>query len=422
MVFGWFPANETPYKEAERLGPSVHITVNHHSVKKTNLHTLRTWFQESTSRYGRINTIDLLEEVRATLLNSTAEHCRKWAKVGATITGGYDSRAIASCLIKLGQQAEYSTVGKPDTADVIISKKLAEVAGLHWVHSVVQIHHNPSSELIINEMERFVQWTDSLSDARLVFYNKEIDRDLESPGYFVGHFGEIARGFYYGRLPRVSYPFVSRFPLLWSQWKFLKDFSILAPGTIDRSKDILKLNFEQADGNGMMGMHKFDFLYLNERGRRWSSGESLNGRNNVICPYTDRGYICLSFLLSPWRKSRNEISSFITSRNAPQWDSVPYEKYFRHNEQGKGAVKSNAPSTDFWRSDMREGMESILANSNSFLFEIVDIKKVRELWRQYIYQENLKLFRNRWAGGFDQLWWDVCKLSAFGASLGKIPV
>jgi len=203
--------------------------------------------------------------------------------------------------------------------------------------------------------------------------------------------------------------------------KLAKEFPILTLGTINKSKHILKLNFEQAKSIGIIGMHKLDFLYLNERSRRWASGSILNGRNNVICPFIDRGFIWLGFLFSPSKKSRNELPSFIASRNYPQWDSVPYEKYFQLTEGGNDGIKSNSTATDFWRSDMREEMESILANSNSFVFEILDIKKIRELWSQYICQDKPKLFSNRRASVFDQLWWDVCKLAAFGASLRKIP-
>lgn len=117
------------------------------------------------------------------------------------LTGGYDSRAVVSACAAAGVRMATIVSGPPDSADVSISRGLAEIADLPHIHCT------NSAETSIGSLRAALPLTDGEYD--LVEYSRiQRTHELYSPEYSAtinGSFGELARGYWWELLfPRLG--------------------------------------------------------------------------------------------------------------------------------------------------------------------------------------------------------------------------
>jgi hypothetical protein len=117
------------------------------------------------------------------------------------LTGGYDSRALVAAFLGAGVRFTTAVSGSADTADVRISKGLAQGLGL------ANLHSEPMKQISLAQVLACLPLTDGEYDLVNYAEVKEIHTEL-SQHFDIsinGSFGEVARGYWWELLfPRIG--------------------------------------------------------------------------------------------------------------------------------------------------------------------------------------------------------------------------
>jgi asparagine synthase (glutamine-hydrolysing) len=134
------------------------------SVLRYDLRTQSTtqkrywWWDEIKPLQGRIDERELAEELGRLFIESVKKRCRSGEKVGLTLSGGLDSRAILAAMPDTGHPIHAVTFGKTGCDDVRIASQVARMKGA--VHHVETID---DQNWILPRIEG-VWWTDGQFD------------------------------------------------------------------------------------------------------------------------------------------------------------------------------------------------------------------------------------------------------------------
>ena len=161
------------------------------------------------SRYWQITEIETgsipRRDVAAALWEASVHAARKisdrYDKLVCDLTGGYDSRILAG--VFLGSGASFSTTvsGMPDSADVRVSRELAQLVGV--AHEI----QTPGQNIPYAQIDAAVGLTDGAYDAveyaRIMQIHQHLAQRFDMS--LNGSFGEVARGYWWELLfPRTG--------------------------------------------------------------------------------------------------------------------------------------------------------------------------------------------------------------------------
>ncbi len=180
--------DRTLYKEVRKLGPG-------------SVFRYTQDMQQTSQSYWRISdlhpeSLDGRVAVRAlgeALSCAAQKISRLFSRPVCDLTGGYDSRAIASAFLTGQVPFSVTVSGSPESADVIVSRGLAEL--LHLPH----LHVNPTASVSFERVKDALSFTDGEYD--LVEYARILDIHVKLSNSFNisinGSFGELARGYWW---------------------------------------------------------------------------------------------------------------------------------------------------------------------------------------------------------------------------------
>jgi hypothetical protein len=183
------------YREVRKLRPA-------------GVYRLSDGASPKTTRYWRTNEVEPCSLQGTAAVHALGEAmqragrkvARTFSRVACDLTGGYDSRALAGMLRTAGLSLSTVVVGAPDSPDVVVSRKVAEVAQFPHLHLE---HLEP---LTLRRVVDGFAFTDGEFD--LVDYAPilEVHRRL-SESFDIslnGSFGELTRGYWWELLPQVG--------------------------------------------------------------------------------------------------------------------------------------------------------------------------------------------------------------------------
>lgn len=189
--------DRTFYREVHKLGPSTVFWFVEGALKAE-----RRYWQITNIAPESLDGQTAVKALGETLIHAAQRVGRLFALPVCDLTGGYDSRALVTAFLTAGVQFATTVSGPATSPDVIISRDLAQVAGLLHLHLVAQ--QEPAS---FNQAKKALPLTDGEYD--LVEYARvlEVHRTL-SEHFDIsvnGSFGEVARGHWWDLLfPRTG--------------------------------------------------------------------------------------------------------------------------------------------------------------------------------------------------------------------------
>ncbi|MDY6838800.1 MAG: asparagine synthase-related protein [Thermodesulfobacteriota bacterium] len=149
---GYLLENETWFNEVKLL-PSG--TVLSYQIKSKNKKQLRYWWWDNIIPLQQdLDEGDLVEELGRLFNEAVANRCKKGERVGLTLSGGLDSRAILAAMPEGTEPIHAITFGKKGCEDIRIAAVAAEVKGAE--HHVCHINE---SNWLAPRIEG-VWWTD----------------------------------------------------------------------------------------------------------------------------------------------------------------------------------------------------------------------------------------------------------------------
>ena len=124
--FGWFPLNRTGFNEVRFVEPSTYyIGSGSGTFREQSLSALDSWIKPPPA-----SDQACLEMARKALVGYIRATWPLFSDASGGLTGGFDSRAIFATYRFLGLHLRPRVKGPANNYDVILSKKLAAIAGL----------------------------------------------------------------------------------------------------------------------------------------------------------------------------------------------------------------------------------------------------------------------------------------------------
>jgi len=205
----------------------------------------------------------------------------------SAISGGFDSRLILSCFLKVKQHPELYVYGKPSDKDVVVAIDVADKAGLKLDYiDKSQLKNNLNIENFVEIVERNLFMYDGLSyDGILDNGNDYFDRLNRSKNNKIlvnGSVGEIFRHFYYLPNKPISInnfikSFHSRFDP--STMMIAFNFKAYSDKLADEIKKTLKIT------HTTLTRAEVEKLYPLLRARYWSAKDMVNNHRFGLSLY-----------------------------------------------------------------------------------------------------------------------------------------
>ena len=245
----------------------------------------RTYWDPRSLSPGSIADDDAVDGTWQTLISAASRIGQRYEQVVCDLTGGYDSRAMVAGFLGAGIQPTTVVSGSESSADVVISRGLAEQLGLPHLHMT-----RPEA-LSFQELQDSVRLTDGECDAVEYAATAAIHRELSEEFQISvnGSFGEVARAYWWellfphtgSRRPLDSHMLAAR-RYAWNssvdlfQPQFRMNLVEHMAGVVDRTTAVLA---------SFPNTFQMDIAYLRMRMQRWQ------GR---IASSTDKIWPCIS--------------------------------------------------------------------------------------------------------------------------------
>lgn len=242
------------------------------------------------------------------------------------LTGGYDSRALGALLLGADVKFDTTVSGDDESADVKISRGLAEIAGLK------HIQRRRSHDLDLDDIERALQLCDGEYD--LIEYARIMrTHEQHSKNYDVsmnGSYGEVARGYWWELLsPHIG----KRAPLDYEKIA-RKRYAALDEGAELFSEPLhLAAHFTEIlrrNGAGLESLpntFQLDHSYLNLRMQRWQ-GRIASSTDQIwpcVSPFMFRSILEIMLRAEPRARHRSLLVRAMLARHSPAWAAYPLE-------------------------------------------------------------------------------------------------
>jgi hypothetical protein len=378
-ALGWFPGDMTGYRNVKRLGPGTRFTVRAGGRARTRHDALRAWLHPADGSQE-----ERFERATESVLRILGTASRYWLPPTVGLSGGWDSRVIASSLTHLGVPFGMRVKGSPASPDVTTAVELARRLGVP-----IDVYPHPVPSVRVGDWmecaDRAVAWQGGHlePEAHKRFFNSTFR--LGTAGVNVmGKHGEVTRTWGYRQMgvTRVEDAAGER------DWesRFIDRLvdrlpAFTPPGVVDFVREVLTGCYREAADYGLDGLAAVDFFYLNQVTRREKSAEAAGQNALVITPLLTPETIMAGARMSTADRMGNALHRHILEKIAPPgWAPVEFAANATalRKARASGAPLSVTPWEEFflrhrgssfyddlavWRTAGRETLRQAVATS-----------------------------------------------------------
>jgi hypothetical protein len=315
--------DRTFYNEVRKLGPASALRFG-------------PCADQSTQKYWSVGTIEP-ESIRGSqaaytlwncLTNAAVKISRTFPKPVCDLTGGYDSRALVSAFWAAGIPVATVVSGPEESADVVLSRRLAQIAGLPH-------QRNPSSQSrTFKEVAEALSFTDGEYD--MVEYARILEIHRSMMNHFDisinGSFGELARGYWWellfpkaGARARLDAKKVGRLRFAATS----DDSRLFSPEALLDLESHFACIIERTN-TGLFGApntQQMDHAYLAMRMQRWQ-GRIASSTNRIwpcLSPFMFRSVLETMLAIQVRLRRRGLVVRQMLAEFRPDWAAVPLE-------------------------------------------------------------------------------------------------
>jgi asparagine synthase (glutamine-hydrolysing) len=270
-----------------------------------------------------------VEKLSGELVGAAKRVCALYSNPVCDLTGGYDSRSIVAAFLSAEVQFETTVAGAPDHPDVIASKSLSSLVGVHnW-------HFEPETEVSFEQLTQALPLTDGECD--LVEYARIHSLHSQLSSLFDvsvnGSYGELARGYWWEllfpkagkrepvdpyRLAAKRYAVETDSPLLFPPGvglEMVEHFAVI----------VNRVNRGLAEWPNTTQM---DHAYLMMRMQRWQ-GRIASSTDQIwpcISPYLFRSVLNAALQTSVRTRKNNKLMRQLITKLQPRLAAYPLEQ------------------------------------------------------------------------------------------------
>jgi hypothetical protein len=386
--FGWFPLNRTGFKEVRFVDPATHYTWNAAGTpQQQSLNVLDSWIKPPAA-----SRPECMEMARMALLNYITATWPLFSDASGGLTGGYDSRSIFATYRYLGLKLRARVKGPANNYDVILSKRLAAMAGMDLTVKPKAELPPIAAESIRASVHAALVWqAGNMDNEKMISFLPAGSRLPVGSVNVMGRDGPIGRGFF-ARLIGAD----KLDPQLYQQhmvrWLTEKIPDFFLPEIKAGVQELIHRMVQQGVERGLSDAKQLDFLYLFERVRRWSSGSQHSQTSQVLAPFLNGQFIRAAFSYTDSDLQENVFHRYIIDQHAPDWIQVPFDKELKKlDKQARRRSRDREPPGSwtrsnnntyynrrlFWQQAGASLLEEGLAGGH-FWRTIVDAAKIKE--------------------------------------------
>ena len=394
----YFVGNISGFRDVRFLPAATRIRLKPGKVEHESWDVLSRWV-----RGPRLDWDDAVELGREAIEEQVRAGLALFEQPHLGMSGGRDSRLLASTLLKQGVSFQGNVRGHPWHPDVILATRLAEQEGIPLeVRSPGNKLPPDSAEGCREAIRRGLLLFAGGRAARSYKVSLAGNRRLRVGSVsLTGHGGEIAHDDHYfdrrwenRRRSRESDPI---FRALMRRIPFVK--RTMQDAVAD---EVLRI-CQEVDRYGLTGGARFAFAYLCNRQRRFIGSHTAARTGLEVMPLQAPGFIQACFSVSAEEKAEYAFHKAILARNKPEWSDIPYayeikqeaEALKKRMEARELAIhEAEAPSdwkraearhaytnTDYWSSIGWPLIEACLGR-DGFWREIFDPDAARTKWQR----------------------------------------
>ncbi|WPL17659.1 Asparagine synthetase [glutamine-hydrolyzing] 3 [Thiorhodovibrio winogradskyi] len=415
--FGFAINQQTPFKEIKLLPPGTLLSLDLKNWKLAH-HTYANLLD--LFHFGGDDSQDLAEPVRLfqhAVNIRTSDYAS--TRLGLSLSGGLDSRAILSAIGEKSAKLTTYTLGLKKCADEILAEKMAAICNTK--HTFV-----PIDQTALEDFESLAQTLVYHSDG---FYHPHESTEQVALNYLAsdpfdimlrGHGGEIAKY-------SLAYPFQSFrgmddhsssdiFDHFFERASLARqdiDFKKLFIHPVAQESQFLSYNAMRHSIDPVMksGIRNCDlgiYLYIDQWIRRQvvSSLSLFRDKVGIRMPYMDRRFIRSLLSLDPKRRYSGEFQRRLVHDLSPDLEKVPdsntgaplnagkvevFMKDKLHSVLRKMGIKGHRHYTEFqeWqRKHFRDAIQQILFSERCLDRNYYDKKALEGIFQQHISGKN----------------------------------
>ncbi len=353
FTLGWFPLDRTGFDGVRHVGPGERFTVRGGRVTKASTDALASWVHPP-----RLARDECLELAEASVLSMVDAALELWKRPSVGLSGGWDSRMVASCLLHRGADVDLRVRGNPRRFDVLLATELAEIAGL-------EIRAKTSSGLPPEDadacrvaIEKALVWQAGGMPTRK--HKTFLVRKPRLDGGVVNVMGQ------HGGLGKADFAVkIDANALAPEQFedalvdKLMKDCPVfLHEHWKQRVRDIVRASYRQATTQGLEGLHALHYYFLIEYTRRWGSASVNSQTGLVFTPILNPDFARAAYAFPAHELPQKPFHAAITRHLAPQWADVPYEsqeaRAAEHLKPRLAAVEAQATAEDLDKANWKK--------------------------------------------------------------------
>lgn len=176
------------FQEVKKLAPASVYRIAHGELLEQ-----QTYWRIAEIVPGCIARREIAATLWSALLNTAKTISKHYDRLVCDLTGGYDSRILASAFLGAGAHFSTTVSGALDSADVRVSSELAQLVGLE--HET----QGPGQRISYEQLNQAVTLTDGAYDAveyaRIMSIHQKLSRRFDMS--MNGSYGEVARGYWW---------------------------------------------------------------------------------------------------------------------------------------------------------------------------------------------------------------------------------
>ena len=313
----------TCFREVRKLGPaSIYRFANGSLIEN------KRYWEISEIETGHIPRRDVAAALWDASVHTAQKISNRYEKLVCDLTGGYDSRILAGVFLGSGAHFSSTVSGTPDSADVRVSRELAQLAGL--AHEV----QAPIKNISYDQINAAVSLTDGAYDAVEYAGIMQIHRHLATRFDISlnGSFGEVARGYWWELLfPRtgVQIP-LDAGQLARKRFSALDQNAALFPAgqRLDLVSHFTKMISQlNASISGKANTLQMDHTYIMLRMQSWQ-GRIASSTNQIwpcLSPFMFRSVLEVMLTAQPAARNRSLLVREMLAKFQPQLAQHPLE-------------------------------------------------------------------------------------------------
>jgi len=331
FTLGWFTADKTGYRGVRLCDPGTQLRVGRSGVRRSTTDVLGEWVhppamsREECRELARTSFDALLREAALT-----------WDNASVGLSGGRDSRAVASILRTMDVTYELRVRGHPGRLDVMIANQLARMADLP-IRIKTKGGVPPEAEEDCRAcIERALLWQGGHMTMlkHKTFLAKRGVMDGGVINVMGQHSGTGKADFAVRIQADTLEPEQYEDALVDS---LMKDaLPSLREDLIGHVRDEIRAAYRKAHEYDLEGLHPLHFFFLYEYTRRWGAA-TINAQNGmVVSPFLNPGFIRAAYAYPPEELPRKPFHGHITGHYAPDWEAYPYEDQITYEQIKSG--------------------------------------------------------------------------------------